>query len=622
MIVGPNAVGKSSIFEAIRVAKAALFPRLQDELRNVLISLGATSAHYFQGPFQFDVGALAGDPGQSVRISLVVLFSPSEIDEIRQAKPLLARNLSSILLGRSLDDPQFDLRAYFSTTQGKAALEAATKEVDAAFDLLSADKPIELFVEITAQQIQSSSQVNNLFAGFLEQRLAPDRAIVSYFPADRSMPAGEVAIQIGPQDFKAQIDSHLAHAMNKYGRLKQTVVNQAVLARIEKRDLKREFDSIFETLLPGKEFIGLQQKPTGLVAVLVKDLQSNRVFDIDSLSSGEKGLILSFLLFRTASVPGSIILVDEPELHLNPAVCKKLIPYLADTIIKETDCQFLISTHSVEILRDAYEREDAQLFHLRNDRDISPVFLQDTDEVREAIDRLGVNTAQALTSKGTLFVEGETDVTLLEAAFPDVLSGILIQPLHGRPEVEKSIRELQSAEDKGLLKDPQAFLYDKDRKPSSLQSSKMVKVEQLQKYCIENYLIDEGSLFDLIRHHAKNPPESRGAFSKELKEIALQQLDDEVLTSQLNDYRNIRAGLKNDDLKKKDEDGVKKRRTPDEIADLQQERLISVHDQLRQLLESGNWKTQFLHQFSTKKAEAEPIWDGNPPIFSSRQKWS
>ncbi len=602
IIVGPNAVGKSTIFEAIRLAKATLFPRMQDELRNVLISLGATSAHYFQSTFQYDVGALAGDPNQPVKIILIISFSMAEIDVLRQAKPLIAKNLSTILLGRSLDDPQIDLRSYFSTQQGKDALESATKEVDKAFDLLGADKPVEMFVEISAQQIQTSTQVNNLFAGYLEQRLTPDRAILSYFPADRSMPPGEVAIQVGPQDFKAQADSHLAHAMNKYGRLKQTVVNQAILAGIEHRDLKGDFDSIFETMLPGKEFIGLQQKQTGLVAVLVKDTQSGRVFDIDSLSSGEKGLILSFLLFKTASIPGSIILVDEPELHLNPAVCKKIIPYLADTIIKDTDCQFLISTHSVEILRDGYEREDTQLFHLRSERDISPVLLRDTDEVREAINRLGVSTAQSLTSRGAFFVEGDTDVTLLEAAFPDILSGILIQPLHGRPEVEKSIRDLQSAERKGILKEQQAFLYDRDRKPTTLQSTKLVKVEQLQKYCIENYLIDENGLFDLIHEHATNPPESRGAFSRELKEIALQQLDDVVLTELLNEFRSMRAGLKNDDVKRK---------PVEQVAELQFQRLINMQQQLNTSLANEGWKDSFLQQLDSKKAELEPLWEND-----------
>jgi len=608
VIVGPNAVGKSSIFEAIRLAKAVLFARMQDELRNVLISLGATSAHFFQNNFQIDTTALTGDPSQPLRVTLFISFSDEEIASLQESKSSLARNLSSILLGRSQDDPQFDLRAYFSTEQGKSSLENSMKEIERSLDSLVAEKSIEFFVEFANQQIQTSAPVNNIFVGFLEQRLSPDKAILSYFPADRSMPAGEVQIQIGPQDFKAQADSHLAHAGNKYGRLKQTIVNQAIVAGLQNRNIKEEFDSIFETLLPGKEFIGLNQKPTGLMTVLVKDIVSGRVFDIDSLSSGEKGLILSFLLFKTASVSGSIILVDEPELHLNPAVCKKIIPYLAQTILKDTDCQFLISTHSVEILRDAYETPEAELFHLRNDKDVSPVLMQDTASVREAIERLGVNAAQALTAKGTLFVEGDTDVALLEAAFPEILAGVLVQPLHGRAEVEKSIRELQIEEQKGSLKDKQAFLYDKDRKPSDLQSTKLVRVEQLQKYCIENYLLDETTLYDLIVQNSGNPPESRGAFSKDIKQIALEQLDGVILDGLLSRYRNLRVGVKKDEIKRK---------SLEEVADIQLEKLRDINQEISEFLAQKTWKQSFLIEFQQKKTDESLLWENDWKILCS-----
>jgi hypothetical protein len=47
-----------------------------------------------------------------------------------------------------------------------------------------------------------------------------------------------------------------------------------------------------------------------------QDVQTNRTFDLDVMSSGEKGLILTCLLIGRSIVNGGIILVDEPELHL------------------------------------------------------------------------------------------------------------------------------------------------------------------------------------------------------------------------------------------------------------------------------------------------------------------
>ena len=45
VIVGPNAIGKTTILEAIRLAKAVLAPRIPDEAQKVLTALGAFSPH-------------------------------------------------------------------------------------------------------------------------------------------------------------------------------------------------------------------------------------------------------------------------------------------------------------------------------------------------------------------------------------------------------------------------------------------------------------------------------------------------------------------------------------------------------------------------------------------------
>jgi predicted ATPase len=618
VIVGPNAVGKSTIFEAIRLAKAILFPRMGDELRNVLISLGATSAHFYQSTLQYDITALARNPNLPTSIKLEVTFTQDEISKLKTSKAEIAKNLATTLLGKSLDDQMLDMRVYFSTPQGAEAMRQSIIEVDNKLETLSPANPIELSVELTSNHIQTSDTVTNLCASFLERVLPADKALMIYFPADRSMPAGEISIQVGAQDFKAQADSHLSLAINKYGRLKQTVVNQTFLGELQGVSFKETFNEIFNALLPGKEFIGLQQKQTGLVSVVIKDIESNSEFDIDSLSSGEKGLILSFLLFSTSSSQGSIILVDEPELHLNPAVCKKILPYLIESISKKSDCQFIITTHNAEILKDAFEREDIDLFHLRNDKDISPVFLKDGSEYVEALNRLGVNPEKALTSRGTLFVEGDTDVTLLQNAFSDILGGVLVQALNGRNEVHKSITQFQTHERNGELKETIAFLFDHDGKPTELSSSSLVRIEQLQKYCLENYLIDEECLYDAIRKYAVNPPESRGQFSKDLKELAMSQLDEAVTNKILNEYRVLRAGLKTKDIKDK---------SISDIAKMQLDQLKEVHNKISSIISSSDWENNLLELHTSKKNDLIPIWENDwknkcsgKTLFTSIQK--
>jgi predicted ATPase len=603
VIVGPNASGKSTIFEALRLAKAILFPRMQDELRNVLISLGATSAHFFNNQMQLDISALAGDVALPVVVSMSIEFTAEEINALRSERSHIAKSLISAQLGRSMEDPNFDMRAYFSTEIGKSNESLALQAVDEVLNNVSGGTKLhEVFINISEGQIKTSDTIINLLVGRIEQILTPDKAIFSYFPADRSMPAGEIAIQIGPQDYKAQADSHFSQAISKYGRLKQTVVNQTILGKISGNDIKKEFDSIFETFLPGKEFIGIIQKPTGLIAVQIRNKETNKTFDIDSLSSGEKGLVLSFLLFKGAVTIGSIVLVDELELHLNPAVCRKIVPYLCDSIIAGTGSQFLVSTHSTEIMRDAYEREDAQLFHLRSGTDLSPVLPQDTQEFLEAVTRLGVSHNQALTSIATLFVEGDTDQYILEAAFPKLLSNVQIIPLNGRTEIEKSIKDLKSSEIKKQIKEPQAFLFDNDRKPASHSSTALIRIEQLKRYCIENYLLNEVKLYDFIKSNSKFPPESRGTFANELKEMALSQVESSVTQRALGEYRSIRLGLTNAEIKNK---------SVEEIANIQFEQLSVGAKSINDAISDQNWKERFINNISEKLSEQKPIWENN-----------
>ena len=129
-----------------------------------------------------------------------------------------------------------------------------------------------------------------------------------------------------------------------------------MLSGVDKTQLREDFDYVLKKLLPGKELAGLSITPVGSLKVAIREAATGKVFDIDSMSSGEKGLILTFLLLRKSLGKGGIALVDEPELHLNPAVCKNIIPFLSESIVADGDLQIILCTDSADILGSAFDR--------------------------------------------------------------------------------------------------------------------------------------------------------------------------------------------------------------------------------------------------------------------------
>ena len=69
----------------------------------------------------------------------------------------------------------------------------------------------------------------------------------------------------------------------------------------------------------------------------------------DFLSSGEKQLLLLFLNVFTASDQSPLFIIDEPELSLNVKWQRKLVDSLLE-LSENSNCQFLLATHSIELL--------------------------------------------------------------------------------------------------------------------------------------------------------------------------------------------------------------------------------------------------------------------------------
>lgn len=86
----------------------------------------------------------------------------------------------------------------------------------------------------------------------------------------------------------------------------------------------------------------------------------NNPFAYDVLSSGEKEVvdILLDLYLRKDSYINSVYIIDEPELHLNAAIQRKLLVEI-DKMIPE-NCQIWVATHSIGFIRALQEELNAK----------------------------------------------------------------------------------------------------------------------------------------------------------------------------------------------------------------------------------------------------------------------
>ena len=116
------------------------------------------------------------------------------------------------------------------------------------------------------------------------------------------------------------------------------------------------------------EIVDLGNVERGNGTLSFKKSDSDITFSFDSLSAGEKEVIdiLLDLFLRREKYKNSIFLLDEPELHINTAVQRKLIIEI-DKLIDDGG-QIWIATHSIGFLR-AFQEElsgKCQVIHFEN----------------------------------------------------------------------------------------------------------------------------------------------------------------------------------------------------------------------------------------------------------------
>ena len=125
-----------------------------------------------------------------------------------------------------------------------------------------------------------------------------------------------------------------------------------------------------------------------------------KLLPIDSLGTGIHEVII---LASAATVLNDyVICVEEPEIHLNPILQKKLLKYLID----HTSNQYFISTHSAAFM----DTKGVEIYHVRLENAASVVERVTSDNHRSAIcEDLGYHPSDLLQANCVIWVEGPSD---------------------------------------------------------------------------------------------------------------------------------------------------------------------------------------------------------------------
>ncbi|MDE3200333.1 MAG: AAA family ATPase [Acidobacteriota bacterium] len=600
ILVGPNAVGKTTILEAIRLNKAVLAPRTQQEGRSVLVSLGVSSNAI---PQILNFSAIANDSSQRIIINCDYQLSEEELSRLPSLAEELSRGLAAAQAGIPIgDNGQPQAIQFFASPMGSSALTNARKYVQENIVRVSAEGLCKLHLEVRPQncEFRGNDSFSQILFSIIESQLSPYKTLFSHFSADRAMPFGDPPIQLGAIDAQQQLESYNSNPMLKFQRFKNTIFSSLIESTESKNQQDRAFNLIFTELLKEREIADYNVNRFGQAEILIKDTRTDRKFDIDSLSSGEKGLILTFLILSKSIERGGIVLIDEPEIHLNPAVCKDLLPFMVVNYLTPLNIQAVICTHSAEILGAAMRMDNCRVLHMRQGGAVSLIRQQDQPEVAQALKLLGTSEVEEMLYEAVVFVEGPDDVEILETAFPKLLSRIKFRELSGRGEIEKSIKNLQAAEIRGEKENISYFLFDRDRKPTDLKSSDKVILRQWDRYCLENYLIEPEVLYDYLKVNYDFPkiPRNLGEAVEQFSRIAKNQLTELVMMEVYSEF-----GYDGPGMREKDRTG----KSFEDAAAALYLRIDNVRTQLASI-EEGIWKNDFVGRCKAKLQQRELEW--------------
>lgn len=146
----------------------------------------------------------------------------------------------------------------------------------------------------------------------------------------------------------------------------------------------------------------------GVLDLSYKHRDNKKTLDIASAGRGALQILL--LLSYMYSHKSSVILVDEPDAHLE-IIKQKTVYALINDVASQNDIQLVIATHSEVVLNEAVDNSIAMILDGE-----AKIISDKNKEVKPLLKEFGVeHYYKASITHNILYVEGSTDISVLKA---------------------------------------------------------------------------------------------------------------------------------------------------------------------------------------------------------------